>query len=165
MKKKKGIARQNMAMLEVSFQKEKRKKKLFDHARALAKEQYTDHKIQSNVPESQLTTDNFVNIVAFGNINEVSEAQANFFGFEAHVATDITPKLDVAMDTTPTNEDNLTDISEDTTTLENMLVADDTTNTKAKSGRNNFGQDSLQTMRFDLKAAKDHYSNEDHEVE
>ena len=131
----------------------------------MAKEQYTEHKIQSNVPENQLTTDNFVNIVAFGNINEVSEAQANFFGFEAHVATDITPKLDVAMYTTPTNEDNLTDISEDTTTLENMLVADDTTNTKAKSGRNKFGQDYIQIMQFDPKAANDHYSSKDHDAE
>ena len=111
METKNGVTRQENHRVG-SFPTERRKKKvLFDYPRALAEEKYVEHKICSNVPDSQLIPDNLWDLVAYISIKDVHEADVHFFGFES----------DAAVDTTPASQNRIIEESDKTTTVKNQF--------------------------------------------
>ena len=142
------------AMLEVSLRKEKLKKELLNYVRALDEANIVEENIWGNISQRKVSTDDFVDIVAYSNICQVFEAQANFFGFKTDVETSSTTGAGVTMDDTPASKDLLTESSAETTTPNNVAVANNTTTTKVRSGSAKFRQDYLQTMQFNLSTTK-----------
>ena len=75
------------ALLEVALGKEKHGEVFCDYTKSIADTVYIEDKMLGNMPTSNLTEDNIIDMAAYGCILDLSELQVNIFGFEADVGT------------------------------------------------------------------------------
>ena len=76
------------SVLEVKIRKDKLKKLLFELGRNIAVAKHIELDLNGKIPESEMTEDDFANIVTIHKIRHLPESCANYFGFNADEGMD-----------------------------------------------------------------------------